>query len=161
MRHDAVVYQKTQFGLTGVLIVVAIMVFVYLMAVLTDEPRFMFIAIEAFLVVVILPFLTMTIRVTPTTLEWWFTLGFMRQRRMLADIVQVGTWQASFMSGFGYRVSETGALWRVSGSRAVLFDLVDGKRLALGTDEPERLIAAVKPLLPASPSTSSGIRGSR
>lgn len=154
MQRDPVVYQKTQFGWATVLIIAAIMALICFTGVVTDEPRAMVLTIEGFLVLVALPFSTMTIRVTPTMLEWWFAFGLLHQRKKLAEVVKVGTWPTPFMAGFGYRVSDTGALWRVSGSVAVLFDLLDGKRLALGTDEPERVIAAVRPFLAPKPATN-------
>lgn len=155
MRPTTTVYEKTQFGWTSVLIVAAVMLFVYWAGWITDEPRQLLFGIEIFCVVVIAPLSTMTIRVTPTTLEWWFTIGLLRQRMHLTEIVGMQLWQLTFVNGFGYRVSATGALWRVSGSKAVLFDLASGKRLGLGTDEPERLIAAVRPLLQA-PAAQAG-----
>lgn len=156
MRSGPVVYEKTQFGLATVLTIGAIMAVIYFTAIVTDEPRPMFLTIEGVLVVIALAFSTMTIRVTSTALEWWFAFGLLHQRKALAEIVQVGTIATPVLAGFGYRVSDTGAIWRVNGSTAVLFDLVDGKRLALGSDEPERAVAAVKPLLTARPAATSG-----
>lgn len=154
MHQERIVYEKTQFGLTSVLIIAAVMGFVFFVSTITDEPRPILVATEVIAALVAVPALTMTIRVTPTALEWWLTLGFMRRRMPLADIIGLQPWQTTFINGFGYRVSDTGALWRVSGSKAVLFDLADGRRLGLGTDEPDRLIAAVKPLLPSDPVSS-------
>ena len=49
----------------------------------------------------------------------------------------------SWWYGFGIRWFPGGTLWNVWGLDAVEFDLVKGSKLRIGTDEPERLLAAL------------------
>ena len=64
-------------------------------------------------------------------------------RATAARIVRNSWWY-----GFGIRWFPGGTLWNVWGLDAVEFDLVKGRKLRIGTDEPEQLLAALSGKLP-------------
>ena len=50
----------------------------------------------------------------------------------------------NYLEGWGIHLSRFGWLYNVSGFDAVAITLVSGKRFALGTDEPQALLAALR-----------------
>src|SRR6266576_2982231 len=80
-------------------------------------------------------FSSMTIEVDQDRLIFWFGPGWIRRSFHLAEI---RTW-AAVRNPWWY-----GWLYNVGGSGAVQLELQDGRRLRVGTDEPERLCEAIK-----------------
>jgi hypothetical protein len=56
---------------------------------------------------------------------------------------QIGTLLLGMWYGWSIRLTPHGWLYSVSGLAAVELTLQDGKRLRIGTDEPERLCQAI------------------
>ena len=61
----------------------------------------------------------------------------------LADIRQVEPARSSWIEGWGIRRTKEGMLYNARGPGAVRLTLKDGRRLRLGSDEPERLAAII------------------
>lgn len=88
----------------------------------------------------------MTVRIDQRDLRWSFGPGFPRFRRALRDIVGVepivlSRWAAASR---GIRWSRDGWRYTVGGRGAVLVRLKGKKSFVLGTDEPDRLAAALR-----------------
>jgi hypothetical protein len=62
----------------------------------------------------------------------------------VADIRRAAAIRTSPLWGWGLRLTPRGWLWNVSGLDAVEFEMTNGSRFAVGTDEPRALIAALQ-----------------
>lgn len=97
--------------------------------------------LNAFLLVI---FSSLTVMITASSLVFWFGPGVLRKTVSLADIESHAPVRNPWYAGFGVRYLGPGTLYNVSGLSAVEITLRDGKRFRLGTDEPERLAAALR-----------------
>ena len=84
------------------------------------------------------------VRVQGDTLHWGFGyLGWPHWQLPLADIRSVEQARTSWVEGWGIRRTKEGMLYNARGSGAVRLTLKDGRRLRLGSDEPDRLAAFI------------------
>jgi hypothetical protein len=84
----------------------------------------------------------LTIQVDAQRVRWHFGfLGWPRWSVALADIAHVETTRLRWWEGQGIRFTFDGRLYNVASGGAVRLTLHDGKRIRLGSDEPERLAA--------------------
>jgi hypothetical protein len=88
-------------------------------------------------------FSSLTIHVTDRALEWGFGPGMFRKQVALGEIKNVEITRTRLLEGWGIHKTSRGWLYNVSGFDAVLITLHSGKRLLLGTDEPDRLQSAL------------------
>jgi hypothetical protein len=84
-------------------------------------------------------FRSMTIEISDAELIWYFGSGFPRKRLPLGDVVSAEAVRMPFWNGWGIHYTPQGWLYNVSGYGAVCVTLRNGKRLCLGSDEPEVL----------------------
>jgi len=91
----------------------------------------------------------LTIEVDETYLRWWFGPGMFHKRVALSDIRELKRVRTNFLEGWGIHISRYGWLYNVSGFDALAITLANGKRFALGTDEPEALAKAIAAAAPA------------
>jgi len=96
------------------------------------------------LVILFLLFPTLSTRVEGRSLTVAFGPGVIRRTIDLADVREVRVVRNSWLSGWGIRWIGTGWMWNVSGLEAVELEYTDGGRFRIGTDEPEKLAAAVR-----------------
>ena len=89
-------------------------------------------------------FYNLTVEVDVTHLNFRFGVGLFRKRIALANIVAVQPVQNAWWDGWGIRYTRNGWLYNVSGWEAVEITLASGKRLRLGTDEPDRLVRVLQ-----------------
>lgn len=81
-------------------------------------------------------------------LVWRFGwLGWPRWRVPLDEIVAVEPARSRALEGWGIRLTGEGMLYNAHGLQAVRLTLRGGRRLRLGTREPQRLIQALRPRL--------------
>lgn len=92
---------------------------------------------------------SLTVGVEGNELCWRFGPGVPRFRVPLAEITEARSVTTSWQDGWGIHGSRFGTLYNVAGFEAVALTLRSGRRFALGTDEPDRLLEALCPL-PAS-----------
>ncbi len=93
-------------------------------------------------------FYALTIEIDATHLSFRFGIGLIRKRIPLAEIVDAQLVRNSWIDGWGIHRTPHGWLYNVSGWEAVEITLTSGKRLRLGTDEPQKLAQV---LLAANP----------
>ena len=116
-----------------------------------DEPgRTVLLVTTVLLVVVTACFGSLTIRVADGRLSWQFGPGPVRKSVPIGEVVEVRATRMSALAGWGIRWTPQGWLYNVSGLDAVEVTLRSGKRFFLGTDEPDRLIAAIQAARPES-----------
>jgi hypothetical protein len=87
---------------------------------------------------------TLTTTVDSRAFECWFGPGLIRRRIPLANIQEVSVVRSAWLWGWGIRLTNRGWLWNVSGLRAVRFRLTSGRHFSVGSDEPDRLVAAIE-----------------
>ena len=88
-------------------------------------------------------FSSLTIQITDRALRWQFGPGIIRKEVPLHDIEKAEVIGTTFLQGWGIHYTTRGWLYNVSGFQAVAVRLKSGKQFLLGTDEPERLQAAL------------------
>lgn len=89
-------------------------------------------------------FHSLTIEVGPNTLSLWFGPGFPRKTISLSDIQECRMVRNPWYYGWGIHRTPRGWLYNISGFDAVELDLKTGKRIRIGTDEPDALCSAIR-----------------
>lgn len=84
-------------------------------------------------------FHSLTIEISSDALRWRFGPGLIRKHVPVRDIASVHVVRTNILEGWGIHFSRFGWLYNVSGFDAVAITLRNGRRFALGTDEPEIL----------------------
>jgi hypothetical protein len=109
-------------------------------------PLALLLAIAGLPLALLLPLGRLVIELDASELRWRFGwLGRPAWREALADIVAVEKTRAPAGAGSGIRVSGRARLYNVTiGGPAVALTLRDGRRILLGTPEPERLAAFIE-----------------
>jgi hypothetical protein len=82
------------------------------------------------------------------------------KRAALSEIAGALPIRMSLLAGWGIRVTTRGWLYSVSGRRAVIIGLTNGKQFLVGSDDAEALAGAINKALPQAP-VFTGIRGVR
>jgi hypothetical protein len=150
-RGDGMIYEHTQRGWIGLVIGGAVVVLV--IALMLGAPigrsdaRPGGLVAGPLLVVLIatmLVFSTLTIRVEGEALSWRFGMGLVRKQIPLADIASVSVTRTSPWAGIGIRWLGGGWLYNVASGDAIEIVQRNGTRTWLGTDEPQRLHAAIE-----------------
>lgn len=99
------------------------------------------VAVEAALLLV---FGRFTVAVGDGQVAWRFgVFGRPRWQLPLAEVQRVEVARSTWVEGWGIRRTREGMLYNASGSGAVRLHLKDGRRIRLGSDEPERLAAFI------------------
>jgi hypothetical protein len=88
-------------------------------------------------------FASLTVQVDDRALTWAFGPGVFRQQVRLAEIAEAHVVRGQFLYGFGLRRFAGGWLYNVSGGSAVEIRTTTGRRVRIGTDDPEGLVAAI------------------
>ncbi len=141
------IYQHTQHTYVWLGVAVLVAGTVALAAVLTED-----VAVPAILIVVLitvvvalvtLSFAKLTTTVTPDAVTVAFTWGWPRRVIGRDHIVSHRIVRNRWLYGWGVRWIPHGMLWNVWGLDGVELQLRDGRRFRIGTDEPERLDAAL------------------
>ena len=91
-----------------------------------------------------LAFSSMTVTVTRMDVTVAFAWGFIRKQVPLADVTDVRAVRNTWLMGWGIRYLGTGWMWNVSGLDAVELSLLGGRRFRIGTDQPGKLLDAVR-----------------
>ncbi len=89
---------------------------------------------------------SLTVSVEGNELCWCFGPGVPRFRLPLAEITEARAVTTSWQDGWGIHGSRFGTLYNVAGFEAVALTLRSGRHLALGTDEPDRLLEVLRSL---------------
>ncbi len=76
-----------------------------------------------------------------------FGIGLIRKSIPLSSIRSAREVRNRWWYGWGIRLTPHGWLWNVSGLGAVELELESGRRFRIGSDEPQRLHAAIESVL--------------
>jgi len=141
------VYQRTQFGSSSLIVAAVTLAYICFIAWITDEPRSWVLATAVFLVLVMTPLTTMTIRITVSAVEWWFSFGIAHQRLAMSEVLGARALRTSLLSGLGVHWSGANVLWAVAGPNAVALELSDERLVGLSTNEPQVVVDVIKRLI--------------
>ncbi|MFL6584771.1 MAG: hypothetical protein ACJ8KU_09680 [Chthoniobacterales bacterium] len=94
-------------------------------------------------------FSKLTITIDEHNVRAAFGPGFVYKQVPLTTIESCEPVRTHWLEGWGIHLSRFGWLYNVSGRDAVAIRLRNGKRFALGTDQPEELAAAIRRLASA------------
>lgn len=100
--------------------------------------------VSIILLVCLVLFYRLKITIEDKTLCASFGAGVIRKKVRLAEIVGCEPIRIRWWYGWGIHLTPCGWLYNVSGFDAVAIKLRDGKRLALGTDDPHGLTDAIR-----------------
>ena len=99
--------------------------------------------VSIILLVCLVLFYKLRITIDDQTLWASFGPGIIRKRVRLADIVGCEPVGIRWWYGWGIHLTPCGWLYNVSGFDAVAITLRDGRKFALGTDDPQGLTEAI------------------
>ena len=100
--------------------------------------------VSTILLVCLVLFYRLKISIEDDTLSASFGLGVIRKTIRLAEIASCEPIRIRWWYGWGIHLTPRGWLYNVSGFDAVAITLRDGKKLALGTDDPNGLATAIR-----------------
>lgn len=89
-------------------------------------------------------FWSLTVVVTLDRLAVWYGPGLIHRTFVVADILDVRLVRTPWYYGWGIRLTPHGWLFNVSGFDAVELELSNQRKFLIGTDEPQRLLAAIQ-----------------
>ena len=143
-------YRHTQLGWVALVAVVPGLVVALALVPLARAPVGVAVAIAAVALVGAL-FATLTVEVDARQVRVSFTGGVVRRTVELQDVREHRSVRNPWYYGWGiHRYPGGGWLWNVAGPDAVELVLRDGRRLRIGTDEPEALARAIALAAPGS-----------
>ena len=100
--------------------------------------------ISIILLVCLVLFYRLKITIDDENLCASFGPGIIRKKVRLAEIVRCDPIRIRWWYGWGIHLTPYGWLYNVSGFDAVTITLRDGRKFALGTDDPHGLVAAIR-----------------
>ena len=88
-------------------------------------------------------FATLTVIVNKQAIALRFGVGMIRKQFPMADIARYRAVENPWYYLLGMRYTPRGWLYAVSGNRAIELEMKNGKRVRIGTDQPDELIQAL------------------
>jgi hypothetical protein len=88
-------------------------------------------------------FASLTVVVEPGSLRFWLGPGLVRRSFPLDQVASCEVVTNPWYTGWGIRRLPSGWLYNVSGYQAVELLMHDGRRVRVGTDEPDTLCRAI------------------
>ena len=107
-------------------------------------PTPLLIGLGVVMAVVVIGFTSLSVMVTPDHLVVRFGIGLFRKSVALADIVGVEVTRTRWYEGWGIHWTRRGTLYNVAGFDAVRIRLANGKAMLVGSDDAQRLAAAIR-----------------
>ena len=99
--------------------------------------------IEVILLISAIAFSRLTIKIDGEILEACFTMRLICKKVPLAAIAECEPIRIRWWYGWGIHLTPYGWLYNVSGLDAVAITLRNGRKFALGTDDPDGLVNAI------------------
>ena len=150
-------YKHTQIGYPMIFITLVVLVlFAWLQITAKAEPpsydsgtNFAITAIMALILFILVSFSTLTVFIDEQFLRIRFGWGIFRKKFLLTDIAAIRKVKNHWYYGWGIRLWFWPKMWifNVSGFDAIELTMKNGKIYRIGTDEPEKLEAAIKQVI--------------
>jgi hypothetical protein len=142
-------YEHTQIGHVVIWTLVAAAVLVALQATVKLGPhREPLLIVSVVLLIALALFYKLTITIDNVTLRASLGIGLIRKRVRIAEIVGCESIRIRWWYGWGIHLTPYGWLYNVSGLEAVAITLRNGRKFALGTDDPHGLVEAIQAAMP-------------
>jgi hypothetical protein len=138
-------YRHTQIGTTIIAILASGFLFILILS--FNSGMFHPVFLEVFIIIIaaMVLFYALTIEISNGILTCTFGIGLIQKRIALSEISTVQAVQNPWYGGWGIHWIIGGSwLWNVGGMRGVELTFKDGRKLRLGTDEPETLARAIE-----------------
>jgi hypothetical protein len=142
-------YRHVQPNLTGgsktTFLLAALALAGFAVVILLPELGFLtaIILLLALLAVLNAVFSSLTVVISDSDLEFWFGVGIWHKKIPITEIAGSTVVKNSWWYGWGIRLTPHGWLYNVAGWEAVEILLKSGKKIRIGTDEPEKLSLAI------------------
>jgi hypothetical protein len=140
-------YEHTQIGHTLIWFALGVAVFVAITGIFAQGGLGTSLIVEIILLICAVMFCKLTIKIDSETLRWSFGIGIVRKQVLLAEIAVCEPIRIRWWYGRGIHLTPYGWLYNVSGLDAVTITLRDGRKFALGTDDPQGLSVAIERLI--------------
>jgi hypothetical protein len=141
-------YEHTQIGYFTICVLFGAAIFVAVTGIFTPARGSVLISamIEVILLICAIVFSKLTVKIDGETLQACFAMGLIRKKVSLAEIAACEPIRIRWWYGWGIHMTPYGWLYNVSGLHAVAITLRDGRKFALGTDDPHGLADAIRSL---------------
>lgn len=143
-------YRHTQPNLAGgsktTFLLVALALAGFVAVIILPELGFLkaIILLLALLAAVNAVFSSLTVVITDSGFEYWFGMGVWHKKIPLTEISGSAVVKNSWWYGWGIRLTPHGWLHNVAGLDAVEILLKNGRKIRIGTDEPEKLSMVIE-----------------
>ena len=140
-------YEHTQIGYWIIFVLFAATVFVAITGIAAPSDRGVLVTdgiIELILLICAIVFSRLTIKIDEETLLACFGIGLICKKVPLSEIVRCESIRIRWWYGWGIHLTPYGWLYNVSGLDAVAITLRDGRKFALGTNDPNGFTSAVR-----------------
>jgi len=140
-------YEHTQIGYLIIFVLFAATVFVAITGIAAPSDRGVLVTdgiIELILLICAIVFSKLTIKIDEETLLACFGIGLICKKVPLSEIVRCESIRIRWWYGWGIHLTPYGWLYNVSGLDAVAITLRDGRKFALGTNDPNGFTSAVR-----------------
>ncbi len=138
-------YKHTQIGHVVIWAVLVISVVVAIETISQPSRSHEISVVISLLLLVTIPlFCRLRIEIDDQTLLASFGIGLIKKKVPLAQIIACEPIRIRWWYGWGIHLTPYGWLYNVSGLDAVAIALRNGRKFALGTDDPHGLVAAIR-----------------
>ena len=110
----------------------------------SSESLFAFSAVSIAMVMVLMLFHSLTVSVSKDFIRLRFGIGLIRKKFAVADVQNARVVRNRWWYGWGIRITGQGWLYNVSGLDAVEIQLKSGTKSRIGSDQADRLLAAIQ-----------------
>jgi hypothetical protein len=136
-------YRHTQSG-TWFLALFAVATFIMVVISSFQGWRWTSAIVLGVLLIIAFLFPSLTVEVDDGRIKCWFGSGLIRKTFGLSEITEVKAVRNRWYYGWGIRHTPHGWLFNISGLDAVEFTFGSGKHFRIGTDEPDKLVLAIR-----------------
>ncbi|MBN2179062.1 MAG: hypothetical protein JW743_06500 [Deltaproteobacteria bacterium] len=136
-------YRHTQRG-TWLLALLATTIFIMVVISSFQGWRWASAIVLGILVIIAALFFSLTVEVGDGRIRCWFGSGLIRKIFDLTEITEVKAVRNRWYYGWGIRYTPHGWLFNISGLDAVELTFRSGKHFRIGTDEPDKLVLAIR-----------------
>lgn len=137
-------YHHTQPGWAVIAPVLFISVLALGFAAFSPQTRGIMPWIAGSVVLVLSLFSSLTVSVADGWVRCRFGVGLIGREIRLGEVRAAEAVRNKWYYGWGIRLTSHGWLWNVSGLDAVELSFANGKRFRIGTDQPGRLLGAIR-----------------
>jgi hypothetical protein len=140
-------YEHTQIGYLIICVLFAATVCVAITGIVAPSDRGVLLidaTIELILLICAIMFCKLTIKIDEETLQAYFGIGLICKKVPLTEIVACDPIRIRWWYGWGIHLTPYGWLYNVSGLDAVAITLRNGRRFALGTNDPDGFVTAIR-----------------